>query len=314
MPRMTIALLALVAVLGGAVAYLLVRPLPTTITETEVRGIVSAALADEPPRVTSEAVEQLVAAAIAEQEATRQQSQAPIDPVTFNGMVEEYLLENPRILQRVATALDREIRLAETERARAALASLHAEVYEDPHHVVLGNPEGDVTLVEMFDYNCGFCRQALPDLVALLEEDPNLKVILKELPVLSDESEAAARVALAVHASGGDYWSFHQALFTGRGRVDAQSALATAEALGLDGTTLMQRAQSDETTAILAKNEAVARALGVTGTPSFILGDEVIAGAIGLDQLRLRIANLRDCGSTICEDVEQTEADPGANG
>ena len=314
MPRMTIALLALVAVLGAAVGYLLVRPAPTTITETEVRGIVSAALASERQPVTGEAVEQLIAAALAEQESARQQSHAPIDAVTFNGMVEDYLLENPRILQRVAAALEREIRLAETERSRAALASLHAEVYEDPDHIVLGNPEGDVTLVELFDYNCGFCRQSLPDLVALMEEDANLKVVLKEMPVLGDESEAAARIALAVHATGGDYWSFHKALFTSRGRVDAQTALATAEALGHDGLALMQHAESAETTAALERNEALARALGVTGTPSYILGDEVIAGAVGLDQLRLRIANLRDCGSTICEETEQTAATPGADG
>ena len=100
-------------------------------------------------------------------------------------MIESYLLANPSILQRVSEALRAEVRAAETAEARAALATMQSQIYEDPDNVILGNPQGDVTLVELFDYNCTYCRSAMPDMATLLAEDLNLKVILKEFPILS---------------------------------------------------------------------------------------------------------------------------------
>lgn len=300
MPRLTTLLIALIAVLGFGLAWVALRPIPTPITEAEVRSIVDAAIAAEPAPLTDQSVRDLITAALAERDAALPQSR-PVDAATINPMIEDYLLSNPRILQRVSAALEDEIRTAEAAQAKAAITAMHAEIYDDPDHVVLGNPNGDVTLVEMFDYNCHFCRQALPDLAVLLAEDPNLKVVLKEFPILSQESIDAARIAILVsEAKGVDYWSFHQKLFTSRGMVTQQTALDAAKDLGLNPVELQLEAGTPRITAILDKSYAIARNLNVSGTPTYIIGDEIIPGAVGLDQLRLRIANMRACGKTDC--------------
>ncbi len=282
--------------------------MPASMTEQQVRSIVSDAIAAEPAPLTDEAVRALISAALTDREATRPQSHAQVDPETLNPMIEDYLLSNPRILQRVSAALEEEIRTAEAEQARAAIASMQAEIFEDPDHIVLGNPEGDVTLVEMFDYNCGYCRGALPDLATLIAEDPNLKIILKEFPILSQESVDAARVAVLVSQADVDYWQFHQKLFTSRGQINAETALVAAQELGLNRVTLELEMETPKVTAVLDKSYEIARGLGVSGTPTFIIGDEVIPGAIGIEGLRSRITNMRACGKTVCEPAETTAA------
>ncbi|HHY48260.1 MAG TPA: DsbA family protein [Alphaproteobacteria bacterium] len=280
-----------------------------------MRDIVSQALAAEPAPLTNEAVQKLIAAALDERDGTLRQSHATIEPEQINPMIESYLLNNPRILQRVSEALDKEIRAAEAEQARAAIAAMRAEIFDDPDHVVLGNPDGDVTLVEMFDYNCGFCRQALPDLATLIAEDPNLRVILKEFPILSPDSVDAARIGVLVSEAKVDYWDFHRKLFTSRGRVTMDTALEAARSLGLDPVTLRLEAKTPRVTAILDKSYAIARALSVSGTPTYIIGDEVIPGAVGLDQLRQRIANMRACGRPSCGDTAAAgTSGPATNG
>lgn len=311
MPRLTLVLIALVAILGFGVAYVAVRPMPAGLSEEQVRGIVSDAIAAEAAPVTDDTVQKLIAAALAEREAARQQSHPQIDADVLNPMIEDYLLSNPRILQRVSVALDAELQAAEAEEARAAIASLEDEIYADPDHVVLGNPDGDVTLVEMFDYNCGYCRQAVPDLATLIAEDPNLKVILKEFPILSQGSHDAARVAVAVAQSGGDYWQFHQKLFTSRGEVTGETALAAAQDLGLNRVSLELDANSAETEEIINRSYEIARGLNVSGTPTYIIGDEIIPGAVGIDVLRQRIASMRECGKTSCLDTPETAATGG---
>jgi protein-disulfide isomerase len=308
MPRLTLLLFAVVAILGFGLAYLVIRPIQPGMTEMQVRSMIDAALAQEPAPLTDDTVRSLVAAALAEREPAPQ-SHAPLDADVLNPMIEDYLLSNPRILQRVSVALDQEIRSAERERAQAVIAANHERIFEDPDHIVIGNPDGDVTLVEMFDYNCGYCRQALPDLATLVAEDPNLKVVLKEFPILSEESADAARVAVLVARAGVDYWQFHQKLFTNRGRVNGQTALDAARELGLNPVELELEMRTPAVTAVIDKSYSIASALNISGTPTFIIGDEIIAGAVGIEQLRLRIANMRACGQTVCE----PEAVPGGN-
>lgn len=306
MQRLTLLLFAVVAVLGFGLAWIAVRPMPATMTEAQVRTIVSDAIAREPAPLTDDAVRGLVTAALAERDAKTPQSHMAIDAETLNPMIENYLLSNPRILQRVNDALQEEIRTAEAEQARAAIASQKSAIYDDPDHIVLGNPAGDVTLVEMFDYNCGFCRQALPDMASLLAEDPGLKVILMEFPILSQESVDAARVAVVVKEAGADYWQFHQKLFTSRGKVTEQTALTAAKDLGLNPIDLQLRAKEPKVTDIIQKSYALANALNVSGTPTYIIGDEIIAGAVGIDALKQRIADMRKCGRTNCDEAAPT--------
>ena len=303
MPRLTIALAVVAGLLAGGLATsLLLRPAPTQLDEAAVRAIASEVVAAVPAPTTDQAaIEAMVTEILSRRSAEAPpQSVAQLDAATLNPMIESYLLGNPRILQDVSARLDEEIRTAAATETKAGLTELKTAIYDDPDHIVLGNPDGDVTLVELFDYNCGYCRQALPDLATLLAEDPELKVILKEFPILSQESVDAARVGVLVNQTGADYWAFHQALFSSRGQVNGDTALKAAADMGLNRVTLELEMGSPKVTAILDKSYQIAQRLKITGTPTFILGDELIPGAVGIEQLRQGIANIRACGSTIC--------------
>jgi protein-disulfide isomerase len=246
------------------------------------------------PAIDAQAVRSIVNEALAEARP------ANIDQAMLNPMIETFLMSDPRLLERMSQALDSTLRTEERAKAQVALASSQTEIYEDPDNIVLGNPEGDVTLVELFDYNCGFCRSALPDMAELLDSDPNLRIILKEYPILSRGSVEAARVALLVAKADVDYWGFHEALFTSRGQVDGSTALAAAQTLGLSPVSLELDMQSPPVTQALSRTVQLARQLNITGTPTYIIGDEIIPGAVGVDTLKAKIANMRNCGSTVC--------------
>ncbi|KKB78127.1 hypothetical protein VW35_12450 [Devosia soli] len=228
------------------------------------------------------------------------QETAAIDPAVLNPMIESYLMSDPKLLQRLSIALDDTLKAEGEAKARTAIAEMHDQIFNGPGQVVLGNPEGDVTLVEFFDYNCSYCRAALPDLATLLAEDQNLKIILKEFPILSNESIDAARIGVLVGESDVDYWTFHEALFSSRGKVDKSVALAAASDLGLSPVNLELQMGEDRVAKTIQTSYQIAQALGITGTPTYIIGNEIIPGAIGVDDLRARIANMRDCGETTC--------------
>jgi protein-disulfide isomerase len=274
---------------------------PAGLTEAQVQALVDAKAA---PAASTDvaAVTRIVTDVLAKQQAEAPpQSVAALDADTLNPMIEDYLLGNPRILQRVSEALDTEIKTAQAAQRKEALATLEPVIYDDPDHIVLGNPQGDVTLVELFDYNCGYCRSALPDLATLMAEDPNLRVILKEFPILSQGSVDAAKVAVVVARDKSiDYWQFHQKLFTSRGQVTKETALTAAQELGLNPIEVGLEMEAADVNSVIAKSFQIADGLNVSGTPTYIIGDEVIPGAIGLDSLRERISNMRKCGSTTC--------------
>lgn len=287
MSRVTVSLLVLAGVLAGALGYSVInRPAPSTDVAA-VRAIVEETIA---ARDAATPVVPTAAPAVAE-----------IDPAKLNPMIEAYLLSDPKILQRMSVALDSTLQTEQRVAATSAIDTMRDKIFNDPGQVVLGNPEGDVTLVEFFDYNCGYCRNALPDLATLLADDPNLRVVLKEFPILSNESIDAARVAVLVGQADVDYWTFHEALFTARGQVDKKVALNAASELGLSPVTLeMQMGEPTVAKAIQTSYE-IAKALNITGTPTYIIGNEIIPGAIGIDELRSRIANMRACGEAQCE-------------
>jgi protein-disulfide isomerase len=287
MSRVTLVLVALVGILAGALGYSVVtRPAAQTDTAA-VQAL----------------IDQAITAYDAERQATlaaMPQGVAAIDPETLNPLIESYLLSDPKILQRMSVALDTTLQAEERAQATGAIASMQEAIFNDPGQVVLGNPDGDVTLVEFFDYNCGYCRAALPDMAALLAEDPNLRVVLKEFPILSNESIDAARVAVLVGGADVDYWTFHEALFTSRGQVDKQVALAAAADLGLSPVALELDMGTEAVSQTIQTSYEIAKALNITGTPTYIIGNEIIPGAIGIDELRERVANMRACGETQC--------------
>jgi protein-disulfide isomerase len=290
MPRVTIALVALAGILAGALGFsVLSQNAPRTDTAA-IRGIVEEVLAGRDHTLASAApIDQ------------GPQAVASLDPKVLNPMIESYLMSDPSILQRLSGALESEMQVAAREKSTQVIATMKDAIFNDPNQVVLGNPNGDVTLVELFDYNCGYCRNALPDMASLLADDPNLRVVLKEFPILSNESIDAARIAILVNDSDADYWAFHEALFTSRGQVDKKVALAAAADLGLSTVNLELQMEEPQVSKAIQTSYDIAKALNITGTPTYIIGNEVIPGAIGLDQLKERIANMRACGETSCE-------------
>lgn len=290
MPRLTLALVALAGILAGALGYsMLHQPKPQTDTAA-VQAIVEDMLVAHDTQLAAMAPINPASQPI-----------ASIDPKVLNPMIESYLMGDPSILQRLSGALETQMNVAAREQSTKAIASMKEAIFNDPNQVVLGNPDGDVTLVEMFDYNCSYCRGALPDLATLLADDPNLRVVLKEFPILSNESIDAARIAVLVNDADVDYWAFHEALFTSRGQVDKKVALAAAADLGLSPVSLELQMQEPRVSETIQTSYRIAKALNITGTPTYIIGNEVIPGAIGLDELKSRIANMRACGQTQCE-------------
>ena len=297
MSRINALLFALVALLGVGLVWVANRP-AAALTDAQVQALLEA----RGPATDVAAVTEIVTDLLARQKAEAPpQSVAQLDAATLNPMIEDYLVDNPRILQRVSEALETEMKVAQAAETKAALQSLQQVIYDDPDHVVLGNPDGDVTLVELFDYNCGYCRSAVPDLATLMAEDPNLRVILKEFPILSQGSVDAAKVAVVVGRDKSvDYWAFHQKLFTSRGQITKDTALEAVKSVGLNPINVGLDMEGKDVEAVIAKSFQIAQGLNVSGTPTYIIGDEVIPGAVGLDSLRERIANMRACGSTNC--------------
>ena len=160
--------------------------------------------------------------------------------------------------------------------------------------MTLGNPQGDVTFVEFFDYNCGYCKRALSDMTDLMKKDPKLKVVLKEFPVLGPGSVEAAQVAVAVRMQDPKkYLDFHQKLLLGRGQADKARALAVAKEVGLDIARIERDLKSDEVAKTLEESMKLAEALGLNGTPSYVIGNDVVIGAVGLAALSQKVQAAR---------------------
>jgi protein-disulfide isomerase len=217
-------------------------------------------------------------------------------------IIREYLVTHPEVLQEAIAELDKRQVAADTEKSKAAVAANAATIFDSPRQVVLGNAKGDVTLVEFFDYNCGFCKGAMPQMLTLLKDDANLRVVLKEFPVLGPGSVEAAKVAVAVRMqdkSGKKYLDFHQKLLGGRGKADKARALAVAKEVGMDMARLDKDMASDEARLSLEESLKLAETLGLNGTPSYVVGEDVVVGAVGLAALRSKINTTR-CGKETC--------------
>lgn len=235
---------------------------------------------------------------------------APASAQSFNDaqraeierIVKDYLLKNPELLQEAIAELEKRQSAADAERHKLAVKQ-HAEaLFRSPRQVTLGNPQGDVTFVEFFDYNCGYCKRALSDMLELVKADANLKVVLKEFPVLGQGSVEAAQVAAAVHMqdrSGKKYLEFHQKLLGGRGQADRARALAVAKEVGLDVARIEKDIASAEVRQSIEESFKLAEALGLNGTPSYVIGEEIVVGAVGLGALKEKI-NLARCGKAVC--------------
>jgi protein-disulfide isomerase len=185
---------------------------------------------------------------------------------------------------------------------QTALKEVRQTLINSPHSYVAGNLSGDITLVEFFDYNCGYCKQSLVDLRNLMKADPKLRVVLKDFPVLGPDSVEASRVALAAkeQLKGDKLFEYHAKLMETRGRVNGERAMALAKEMGLDLAKLQKDLESPNVRNALQENVGLGDKLGLSGTPAFIVGDEVIPGAVGVEPLRKLVANVRSCGKAEC--------------
>lgn len=216
-------------------------------------------------------------------------------------LVKEYLMQNPEVIRDAMQELQRKEEAAEAEVRRSGVAKHADALFNSKRHVVLGNPDGDVTLVEFFDYNCGYCKRAHADMEKLLDEDKGLRVILKEFPVLGQGSEEAAQVAIVVNKVAPDkYRAFYDELLMSKGQVDGARALAVAADLGLDKAAIQAQLKDPEVAATINESYGLAQALGINGTPSYVLQNDVVVGAVGYDALKEKIKSVRACGSVTC--------------
>ena len=188
-------------------------------------------------------------------------------------IVRDFILRNPEILVE-------------------ALRRLRADLLQDPGSPAIGPANADAVLVQFFDYRCPYCKQVAEPVVALARADPRLRVVFKELPILGPDSVVASRAALAA-AMQGQYQKFHLALMARRGPLDEASVLALAKEIGLDQARLRADMAKPEVMAQVERNRALARDLGIRGTPAFVIGDEIVPGAIDIDTMRQLVARAR---------------------
>ena len=217
-------------------------------------------------------------------------------------IVKSYLIAHPEVLEEAMNELQKRQTAAESAKHEASIAQNAEAIFNSPRGVTLGNKNGDVTFVEFFDYNCGYCKRAMADTLDLLKNDGKLKVVLKEFPVLSEGSVEAARVAVAVRMqdpTGKKYLDFHQKLLGGRGVADKARALAAAKDAGLDTARIEKDMTSPEVKATIQENMKLAEEMGLNGTPSYVIGRQIVVGAVGLDQLKEKIGIAR-CGKASC--------------
>jgi protein-disulfide isomerase len=220
----------------------------------------------------------------------------------IESIVKNYLIAHPEVLEEAMAELNKRQAAAEAEKHEASVATNADAIFNSPRGVTLGNKDGDVTFVEFFDYNCGYCKRAMSDMLDLMKTDPKLKVVLKEFPVLSEGSVEAAKVAVAVRMQdpgGKKYLDFHQKLLGGRGPADKARAMAAAKEAGLDTARIEKDLASPEVRATIEENFKLAEAMGMNGTPSYVIGKQVVIGAVGLDGLREKIGVAR-CGKATC--------------
>lgn len=212
-------------------------------------------------------------------------------------IVRSYLLANPEIFLEVQTVLEKRMQEEQERRLKNAVSENAQSLFKRANAPIAGNPDGDVTVVEFFDYNCGFCKRGLQDLEALIKADDKVKVVLKEFPIFGKGSEDAARVALAAKSQG-KYWDVHRALLAIDGRVDGKSAMAAAEKLGLDMTKLEADMTSDDVNGEISSVRELAQKMGINGTPHFLVGERTIAGAPEdlLEQFKTNVADIRKNG------------------
>ena len=213
----------------------------------------------------------------------------------FRAEIRAYLLQNPEVIFEAVEVFEASQAAQQTAAETDIIAANRAAIFDDGHSWVGGNPDGDVTLVEFIDYRCGFCRRAAPEVEKLLQADDNLRLVVKEFPILGAESVLMSRFAIAVHQVAGDaaYKQAHDVLMSATGEISSPRLRRIAEDLELDAEAVLAQMQSPDVTQVIAQNRALAQRLNIAGTPSFVLEDQILRGFLPAAQMASVIAQKR---------------------
>lgn len=225
------------------------------------------------------------------------QDLTPDQKAAVDAQIREYLLTNPEIIIEAMEVL--EARRVEQESAADArmISQLRDEIINDGYSFVAGNPDGDVTVVEFADYRCGFCKQAHEGIKALIDADPNVRVVIKEFPILGPESTFAARAAMASQEQGGDlYLAFNDAMMTWQGNLSEAAVMSLAGEVGIDVAQLEADMNKPEIASNIQRTYALARQLQISGTPGFVIGGQIVRGFVPVSQLRELVEDAREQG------------------
>jgi protein-disulfide isomerase len=208
-------------------------------------------------------------------------------------IVAEYIQKNPQAILDSVSKHQQQAAAEEEKKAQGNIKEKISEIENDPSSPVAGNPKGDIVIAEFFDYSCGYCKKVFPTIIKLVEEDKNIKLVLKELPILGPNSELATRAALAVHLiSPSKYFEFHKKLMGGH--VAGQDSIDTvAKDLGIDVKAMQEKMKSPDVEKVISKNKDLAANIGIHGTPAFVVGGELVPGAIDYDALKGLVAKSR---------------------
>ncbi|TMV06444.1 DsbA family protein [Ruegeria sediminis] len=218
------------------------------------------------------------------------------EKAAFGAQVREYLLENPEVILEAINILEERQATAEAAADLELVAANADELFNDGYSWVGGNPDGDITLVEFMDYRCGYCRKAVPEVAKLLKEDGNIRLIIKEFPILGEASVLSSRFAVATKRVAGDdaYKQVHDALLEFGGDVTEVTLRRISDGLGLDTDAIVAEMDSDEVTRQIAETRALAQRLNISGTPTFVLETEMLRGYLPADQLQLIADSVRE--------------------
>jgi protein-disulfide isomerase len=216
-------------------------------------------------------------------------------------IIKDVLLNNPEIMLEVQNALESKMDKIQAERMAVAIKENATELYRPAGSPIVGNVKGDVPVIEFFDYNCGYCKKALSEVTQLMDKDKKVRIIMKEFPILSKGSEEASRVALAAKMQG-KYWEFHRAMLESQGQANEAASLRIAEKLGLDMARLKKDMASPEVKKEIDDTRQLATKMGIQGTPHFIVGDRIIAGAPEnlTELLGKHVNDVRNEGCKVC--------------
>jgi protein-disulfide isomerase len=220
---------------------------------------------------------------------------SPQERQDIEALIKDYLIRNPEVIKEALDELGRRQTVEAQAKTKQTISERAKEIYRASEDLVLGNPAGKVTVVEFFDYNCGYCKRALPEIAKLIESDKDVRVVIKEFPILGSGSVFAAKAALASGMQG-KYAEFHNALTTIEGVKDETSVMQAAQEIGLDVGKLKTDMETEAVVNVIRTNYSLAESLSINGTPSFVIDDILEPGYVSFDVLAKHVSTVRQNG------------------